>query len=70
MMDLIKATTPNQRIAVVSAFLAILVFGVVACGSTKERKTMDLAENNAITATAIPPMDTSAPIRTATFALG
>ena len=70
MTDFIRAATPNQRIAVVSVFIAILVFGVVALGSTKERKTMELTENNAVTATAIPPMDTSAPTKTATFALG
>jgi len=75
MTDLIRAATPNQRIVVVSAFIAILVFGVVVACSTKERATMELTENNAVTATAITatailPMDTSAPTKTATFALG
>ena len=70
MTDFIRAATPNQRFAVVSVFIAILVFGVVACGSAKERKTMELTENNAVTEAAISPMDTSAPTKTATFALG
>jgi hypothetical protein len=70
MMDLIKATTPNQRIVVASALLATLVFGVVACGSTEERETMERAENDVITEAATPTIDASAPIETATFALG
>ena len=70
MTDFIGAATPKQRIAVASALIAILVFGVVVACSTKERTTMELTENNAATATAIPPIDTSAPTKTATFALG
>ena len=70
MTDLFRVATPNQRIAVVSVFIAILVFGVVVFDSMKERRTMELNENNAVTEAAIPPMDTSAPIKTATFALG
>ena len=70
MTDLFRAATPKQRIAVASAFIAILVFGVVVLGSMKEKKTMELTENNAVTKAAIPPMDTSAPTKTATFALG
>jgi hypothetical protein len=70
MTDFIKAATPNQRIVAVSALIAILVFGVVACGSTKERETMRLTENNAVTEAATPLTDTAAPVETATFALG
>ena len=70
MTDFVRAATPTQRIAVASAIIAILVIGVVACGSAKERKTMELTENSAVTAAAISPMETSAPTQTATFALG
>jgi hypothetical protein len=70
MTDLIRAATSNQRIAVISAFVAILVFGVVVLGLTKQRKTMELTENNVVTEAATPLTDTSAPTKTATFALG
>ena len=70
MTDFIRAATPNHRIAAVSVFIAILVFGVVVSCSTKERTTMELTENNAVTEAAIPPRDTAAPTKTATFALG
>ena len=70
MTNLIRAATPKQRMAVLSAFIALLVLGVVVLGSTKERKTMELTENNAVTEAATPPRGTSAPTKTATFALG
>ena len=70
MTDFVRAATPTQRIAVASAIIAILVCGVVVSCSAKEGKRMELTENCAVTAAAIPPMETSAPTQTATFALG
>jgi hypothetical protein len=69
-MDLIKATTPTQRIVAASALIVLLVWGVIVLNSTKERETMRLTENNAVTEAATPLTDTSAPVETATFALG
>lgn len=67
MIDLVKATTPTLRILLVSA---LTISAMIVLSLRMERKAMDLTESNAITEAATPTIDASAPIETATFALG
>lgn len=72
MADLISASTPTLRVALVGACVVGLVLGAIYLGSTKERKTMTLTKMSAVPRAAIPSLDASAPAKTetATFGLG